>query len=347
MSKKTSSFIVYPVEDKHKSYSYDSRYLDSLASMFAVQAPCAAIVFFHNKFFLSYNSDANLITTNQQKEIELLIQTKKKGELITRYLTFNSEFKDLIKNQAEHNSELDKKLVEEIKSFYKKIQNNKQILEKHCYSNSAIKTAFTVDFPEPTISAIEETKSILGKKLEAVEAIIAKKEDFFREIYVQYFTILNQLKQCNDIVLKQLFLRPLQDVEKVLYHLEKTGINVTIEILRNSENLHAEVNISQKFPCLGENYIGVSRLCCAPCNDTLTVYKYDHRGTHGICDSDWKPPAKQFEELVQALELKKTSADLTTQLYGEHRRLSIDEFELQLSEFYQLKTDLSLIGEFD
>ena len=36
-------------------------------------------------------------------------------------------FKDLIKNQAEHNSELDKKLVEEIKSFYKKIQNNKQI----------------------------------------------------------------------------------------------------------------------------------------------------------------------------------------------------------------------------
>ena len=45
--------------------------------------------------------------------------------------------------------------------------------------------------------------------------------------------------------------------------------------------------------------------------------------------------------------LKKTSADLTTQLYGEHRRLSIDEFELQLTEFYQLKTDLSLIGEFD
>jgi len=161
------------------------------------------------------------------------------------------------------------------------------------------------------------------------------------------YTQLAHSTKAKDIEIKELLLRPLQDVNKVLH---KTLNEYRIEnyvVLDNKENLHAEYNISLYFPKVGlvdSYYIGVSKLSCGFCHTYLKLQGYEIRGTHGVCaPNKWRmnlsPQSKDFKDqiLLGLSEIEDEDAPL------QYRRLSIDSFERkELQELYQLKRDLGL-----
>jgi len=95
---KTNSFVIKDVCDHWKNYTYHHRYLDALASIFAVQNPCAAITYFPitQKFYLSYNAEA---TKDTHKKIGIIQQTlnafdrmDQVEQLLFLYIAYNTDF---------------------------------------------------------------------------------------------------------------------------------------------------------------------------------------------------------------------------------------------------------------
>ena len=150
----------------------------------------------------------------------------------------------------------------------------------------------------------------------------------------QYDTLLKSKKK-KDIEIKEQILRPVQDVEKVLYSM-KNGYSIAgYKILDNKEGLHAEYNIKLHFPFVDKanNYIGVTKLCCGFCHQYLLSKGYKHRGTHGVCDGNWDMlySSPQFEDFKAKVLFKSTRLNRSNQPF-EWRRLSTDNFEKLIAQ---------------
>lgn len=334
--------------DKGIAIEYQNgRYLDSLAGLFAIQSECAAVAFYEGVFLVSYNNSATTLTQDKIKEIVEFLNNgdSQKIPLLSRYLMFNSDFRDQLEN--ENKKSVGDKNIEFFCSF---IKTNRPLLETNCYSNQGVKDAFTTKkFPVPEVGAINFEKGLAVQRIDGLLRVINEKEEVFKQVVSQYMKILTTLKESMQPQVKQLkelLIRPLQDVEKIYYYfgsqIEKKKIEV--EFLPNNESVHAEVNIAQKFPCGGKDfYIGVSKLCCVPCDDTLDAYHYGHRGTHGILFEKWNSPAKQFDTLVS--KIKATQQADAKALSMLHRSLSYDNFESSLPDFFKMKEELGLVGD--
>lgn len=141
--------------------------------------------------------------------------------------------------------------------------------------------------------------------------------------------------------LAKILIRPLQDVEKLSYYLKyrmsQEGLsNIKVEIVPNVELetdkvKHAEANLGKEFIGQDDLYIGVSKLCCGLCDNLLSSkYRFDYRGTHGTCSSDWGAPIHScigFRDKVYARSAGINQAGRGQQLSEQHRILSSDDLK--------------------
>lgn len=291
--------IAFPKQDNWKMFSYDERILDSLANLFHLKSPCAAVVKYENILYLSYNTQiANKDILDVTKQQKLLINCIKNSieEAITSYLLLNSSYLDFIKNQIRSES------VDE----FKKELNNLAALHKN------FKPQILKDLKDDTLD--------LNK---------------YKEINNSYLKIIQYVKNVfnrGDVDVAEQLLRPLQDCTKIKYFIDNGYDIGEVKLLDNKEAIHAEYNITQHLPFAGEvDYIGTSKLCCANCHKYLEKKVYVHRGTHGVADQAWKmyldsPQAEVFKESVL-----KDATDLEEgQEVFQYRKLSFDYFEKEI-----------------
>lgn len=149
----------------------------------------------------------------------------------------------------------------------------------------------------------------------------------------------------------ELFLRPLQDSYK-LYSVLKEEENLKFNVVDNVNELHAEYNLSKLFDrvdTLDNNYIGISKLSCGYCHNSLEYSHHEHRGTHGVCDNKWKMSSliptfgDKFKSSIPAI--KEFNQE---ELPVQYRKLSMDDFESELKVprdiviFFQGKTTTAI-----
>jgi hypothetical protein len=271
-------FIAYEREDNWRDFGYDKRYLDALGSVFLVNGNNNKVATVHrvkDKFFLSYNRNASKEDIKVLQNIVGFINNNNDKSLLIYHLAYNE-------------------------------------IDFHGVISSYI-NRYTV---------ADEIKQKAMFFIKTVQQFKKKSTNDINNITNQYFTLLTILSASNNLDLdplkvefSKIIIRPLQDVRKLLHYLhnnDNTPINYELVKLTHPLssgnkplNLHSDVNVVREFPCPQEgDYIGVSRLCCAPCHTVVSQHKYDHRGTHGIVFQDWKPPAIQFTHVMEELESK-------------------------------------------
>lgn len=160
-----------------------------------------------------------------------------------------------------------------------------------------------------------------------------------------YKNILGYLLEKNQDYHLNTFLRPLQDSYKLHEFLTKEYMYQNLVVIDNPKGLHADTNIVDFFKSSGEyldkNYVGVSKLCCGYCHKYLEERNYEHRGTHGVCDQEWKmdsPLEEKFKASAkEILELNQLDPP------QQHRRLSFDLFEEKIPELFKIKYNLGLV----
>ena len=102
MSSPTETFVVKSVRDHWQDHSYHHRYLDAMASIFAVQNPCASIAYFTKtqKFYLSYNANPAPITLSKIAIIQGCLNApnniNQQEFLLFLYLAYNTDFSDTL-----------------------------------------------------------------------------------------------------------------------------------------------------------------------------------------------------------------------------------------------------------
>ncbi len=210
------------------------------------------------------------------------------------------------------------------------------------------------------------------KKESELEVTISTKEDMDVYVVEQYFDLLNLLTTPNIEInqdLAKLLLKPLQYVMK-FFNFYNTLSN-DLKILPNEalpgKTLHAEMNIKKNFPSLENNYIGISRLSCACCDEVFKMIPLSgYRGTHGLYFSDWTSSMIQFEDVSE--KNKKISQNLRhtytdhelnqVRNFGQQKELSDDEEEEKsinlekimgenFTTFYELKNLLGLYNNME
>lgn len=203
---------------------------------------------------------------------------------------------------------------------------------------------------------IEDTSLTEGKKYPAYK---------YREIISSYFQLkelIPKLKNFSEtesdgfLNLVKNFIRPLQDIEKLVHYVSEHYITVAVEIIDNPNSAHAETNLAAAFPKLGEDtYIGIAKLCCGACDSVLdAVFHYQHRGTHGLVDK-WNAPLIQFQSVLDELKQKSKKFDqkiLRDNYTTQDRDLSDDEsfypedfiFNNTQFAFQQYKNECKLYG---
>lgn len=308
--------------------NYKARYLDYLAALFHLHGPCAAVIEFNKQLYLSYNSDPKVSTLKSVNFIDKILSNIKEyssENLLGIYLTFNLDFVDLVKKTRNHVDNLISDLLDE----FIKIRAENNI-------------------------ALTNTK-IIGKALtlETSEFGIL----YTSSLVTKYQEILGGFEKTKDTKQLELFLRPLQDSIK-LYYSFNNGVKYygIKDILPNPYNLHTERNIADHFPSvilLDPNYIGISRLSCGYCHKYFEETKHGHRGTHGVCDEEWKligskisPQDQIFKDSVKPImEFNQKNPPM------QHRRLSTDDFEKDIPFFtrdqnlFNFKSSLNLIDK--
>jgi hypothetical protein len=399
---KTNSFVIKDICDHWKNYTYHHRYLDALASIFAVQNPCAAITYFPitQKFYLSYNAEA---TKDTHKKIGIIQQTlnafdriDQVEQLLFLYIAYNTDFKNhllqdykifenidvyrysISRNEIGNISDIiqtkfDKFIANLDAIEHKKTQQHKIEQVIRIEIDTLVETINRINQPKKSTIDPEKIKSLKEQKGKGEE--ISKNDSYS---VLQYETAINSYNHLLELLsmldksdksddffkLSQILLRPLQDVEKVIFYLKQNQIPISsddIMIIANPNSAHTEVNLAKEFSHLKEFYIGVSRLCCGICDYLLDdIYHHKHRGTHGTCDDGWSAPSIQFQNTFEELREKSTNFDQTTlnqQLSKQHRKLSHDNLsalllgdEEKLSEqFFKFQTykDSLLAGEME
>lgn len=314
------SKIAYINKDNWSQFSYKFRYLDALASLLHVQTDVDATIEYQDQVYLSYNKDL----TNQNKKYVSFIQDTilsnlnnySKDHVLGIYLTFNMDFIKLVKKTRNH---VDEECLDLLVKFIESYNKTNGFIEKNFKK---------IKSPEELSSSIDNIvdnyKNILGYLLE-------KNQDYH----------LNT------------FLRPLQDSYKLHEFLTQEYMYKNLVVIDNPKGLHADTNIVDFFKSseyLDKNYVGVSKLCCGYCHKYLEERNYKHRGTHGVCDQEWKmdsPLEEKFKFYTkEILELNQLNPP------QQHRRLSFDYFEKDIligpdQTLCKLKCDLLGSNNYD
>ena len=300
------SKIAYQHQDNWKNFGYSYRYLDALASLLHVQTDVTAVLEENNVIYLSYNGT---LAAQSKKCVSLIqnlltnLSNYSNDHILGIYLTLNVDFISLVKKSRNHVDEEGKKLLEEFILGHEKVYGN---LNKN----------------------INKVKS---SNAEDLEKYYTKQMVSNYTNILDYFSITKELNSHLNT-----FLRPLQDSYKLYYYLRDTNtIFNDLIVLDNPNNIHADTNIVHYFPnskYLDKNYMGVSKLCCGYCHKYLDENNYQHRGTHGVCDDQWKLPwPKEKEPSPMELKFKKSvnkiaNFDQSNQPI-QYRKLSFDSFE--------------------
>jgi len=256
----TNSFVIKDVCDYWKNYTYHQRYMDSLASIFAVQKPVTAIAYFPptQKFYLSYNTEAspiavkkiNIIQKWLNKSSEEILQ---KTSLLFLYITYNTDFKENLEklkspdkifinidnDQCIITSDYVNKTPEEIKRILF-IQLEKKEQRKQKLDEKEKEITLKINDLVGSISNFNKLKQPIDpdtilqlQKDEGAGNFLSPRNKNLLESYKtaisSYFKLLYLLKEVdtsdksNDFFdFAKVLLRPLQDVEKVLYYLDLT-----------------------------------------------------------------------------------------------------------------------------
>lgn len=344
----TKSFVVKDVCDHWKNYTYHDRYLDALAGIFAVQKPCAAIVYFSTtqKFYLSYNAEA---TDSTRDKIGIIRQTlndfnrKEQVEhLLFLYIAYNTDFKGYLSQNYKIFENIDVYGSISSNEIRTSKEDNRKKVEEDL-KQEIIKLIGTINnINKQSKKSINPEKIKSLKEQKEGDPPISNNDSYLVTQYTNAIGSYNRLltllsdiepldKSDDFLKLSQFLLRPLQDIEKVVFYLKGRSISVKqdgdIIVIDNPNRAHAEVNLAKEFSHL-KIYIGVSRLCCGICDYLLDdIYHHKHRGTHGTCDDGWSAPSIQFQNTFKELHEKSTNFDQTTlnkQFSKQHRKLSHD-----------------------
>lgn len=302
------SKISYTDYDAWNKFSYESRYLDALASLFHVQTDVIAAIELKNEIYLSYNSD---LTKMNNLRVSLISNIVKKANLycpedfLGIYLLFNMDFIALVGKTRNHVD----------------IEAN-EILEEFRTTNKDYKGS--IDRNIKKINSIEDLRK------------------YTVEIVKVYNKIIDTFVDNNDLNIHlNTFIRPLQDSYKLYNFLVKDNKYQDIKdilVLDNPNNIHADSNVAYYFSngeYLDNKYMGVSKLCCGYCHKYLDKGDYLHRGTHGVCDDKWKMPWPKNGEIAPHEQNFKDSTKSIAEFDQfnppqQHRRLSIDTFEQKI-----------------
>lgn len=180
--RKTNSFVIKDVCDHWKNYTYHQRYLDALASIFAIEGPCAAVTYFDQteKFYLSYNHSIHPSCCHKPQQVINKIESIKKclnyrgdnkvlqmDSLLFLYLTYNVNLIDQLETAINESNKIIKK------------QNELAISIKDEIS----------DFDHIGLKLSEQYEYIKQKE--------AKNQDLIEQIKGILFTIFRSIKDIN------------------------------------------------------------------------------------------------------------------------------------------------------
>lgn len=314
--------IYFERQDNWKSFTYDQRYLDSLASILQVQGKCAAVTYVpeKGKYWLSYNENKAAKTDKIVKRlVDLIISAKDNVEseklLVGLYLASNYYYGYSLDDMRPSMDKFLDSKAENYNAFIKYInhlitQNPRDPSRKDLISYR--NRYFNQKGQETLLQKLHEQYDN------------KKESSWFKDLTQEYYKILNliqtlpPLRPSPLLTLpdKSFIFTPETDVKKLVFYLRQKNIStIDYEILNNDPKYHAEVNIKVKLDTLqnkqiknkpeittginlevlkqvkdatsgiadqDSNYIGISKLCCAVCHDYLGDKTLDHRGTHGI-----------------------------------------------------------------
>ncbi|AVP87972.1 hypothetical protein phytr_10440 [Candidatus Phycorickettsia trachydisci] len=207
--KKQPQSIYFNRTDNWHNVKYDVRYLDSLASIINIQSPCAAVAYLpsQNIYLLSYNENAEEENKETVKYLRSLIIEAKNDE---------GKKKLLLGLHVGLNPD-----------FY---QISKYLLS----------AAFTNSLGSELTGKVKGLTPLLNlaKRGYGTQILI--------NIHDKYEELLKEIKQnpsgINEAQL-ELIIRPKQDVEKLISHLQDNQI-IKFKILPNPLCYHAEINIA-------------------------------------------------------------------------------------------------------
>lgn len=337
-SQENNSFIACEVLDRNAvpQLDYDKRYLDALASIFYIGEGCCSSVILKShehsiiSLYLTYNADLlspriKSILDGIQKTINSSVSKLDDKDLnidtvcnllVYEYLVFNTNFSSSAKTL---NASLLYESSEKIDNLRKKISEARgkfKVLNESLRTNYAT-TMFDVllYYYQLQIKKFDEMSYIKEQYTKKGQSI-----EFYKQIEKEIFSLYNSSK----VIIKdyrlllsepmsmskelyECFVRPLQDVTKLLSFMQQRDItNINYELISNIsdtglngiEELHTEVNIAFHYSKTGDilpedkPYIGLSKLSCYVCHKVLDILGYSHRGTHGLCFGGWNMQLK-------------------------------------------------------
>jgi hypothetical protein len=284
--------------DRHAEINYENRFLDSLSGILHFTSECSAVAYHGGGMVLSYNKS---IPPPHAAGVQMRQTTAFEEGLL-------NQLKVSVSDATPDISRLTGLYVMSNKSFIQELRGiNNGIGQDHPSSQ------FMTALSELIRGSQEEFKTAIreGKSIDAL----------CTAAYTQYRELLNSLPgTALNPEHKMQLLRPLQDCVKACDHIRRnpdTRVHIMhMELLRNDTGLHAEHNIHTYAP--GTPYIGIAKLSCGYCNETLGHDVLNHRGTHGVVDSRWKPD-EQRNKLRDRLHHAQLEAPR-----AQHRRLSTD-----------------------
>lgn len=347
--------------DQYYKFNYNIRILDALASLFHIETKCSSVFRYKDVLYISYNKQIHIKEKQKvEKTLQITFEALKnnlKDDVLVMYLLHNIDFNTFLTNQ--YKFEQDVCFKKKLKSFSDLLDGSRTFLqftdiEEESDKIDKFNELFTTN--SEFTNAIGEIGVQIYKSLENFSKAAEKaKRCLYIKIIADYEDLILSLKEYKGLIhsaeekniqIKEQFLRPLQDISKILYKVHHAGYRIdSVEILDNKFNLHAEQNIILYFPKAlieGEgydSYIGVSKLCCTLCHKYLELHGYKHRGTHGTWDSKWIMYSSIVLESFKAPVLDQSKEIEDEDAPFQYRRLSIDNFEELCPELYQNKVD--------
>lgn len=305
--------IVGKRTDKWKTFTYEFRYLDTLARIFDVKLknPCTSVVPLKGKegqlsIGIAFNTKSTPQTVADIKRTAGLLQAAINDE--TKIPSFMIEA--ISKSQC---------------YIYciGKIQEKLKACEKIIITHPVIKG--TLDEVGKLIKIVNtKTENAVLKQYEIVLISLTEllKADFTGDE-----TSIKLKKDIFDKKTLEMLVRPYQDIQKIVKFFNKIGNNkIVYEIIDNPEGAHAELTASSYYFAKNGNnpeYVGISKLSCYLCDELLNVENQPHRGGHGILYlKDYKLPNK-YESSAStkeflALKLQEHLSKTLLSSPGEH-----------------------------
>ena len=266
------SHLDVPKQDLIPNTQYSDRILDALARIFhGVSLPCTAVCIVEDTLYVTYSVTGTNIAT-------LYPKATTKAQKIHASLKFtidnNKTYVDF-RNwllREEHKFYLSKEIFDNEKSLY--IDETDLVLQQE-------------------IGLRKEIEDFLNLKGDELVGINVYYDSLINNLNTAYGldnhklkTIINYIDSAKS---KMVYLKDRidQDCYKIVKYYGSYGIaNLKLEFVPNPGNLHAELNLRQKF-AMNSGYIGISKLSCFLCDIFLKheeeLYGGNlHLGGHGI-----------------------------------------------------------------